>query len=305
LDDVTIAPWFGGLLVTTTVFALWRGREGRERLAFATIGWCLGARAMIAWGRALLSNEWAPIASRYVILSSIPWALLIWIVLERCVRRYGRTWWLVPVFAALATFNLTANNIHFAAGRLFARNGEKAVQAFHLHGTFARAETPLYPDPDWADELIRKAGARGIFELPESAELRLCQPEEVQLRDPVEIANAEYFIEEVTQTSDEVRILGWALRPDRTARPGDIAVVFRSPAGLRAFDATPRARPDVAAALERWDATYAGFELRIPVTLLPEGEHQIGICFDPYDDPEYMMTAHTVRDRQNRYSSAP
>ena len=45
---------------------------------------------MIAWGRALVSDVWAPITSRYVILSSLAWALFGWVLVERAHARWGR-----------------------------------------------------------------------------------------------------------------------------------------------------------------------------------------------------------------------
>jgi hypothetical protein len=83
--------------------ALWRHgdrrvRRGRERPACAVIGWCLGAMAMIAWGRALLSNDGrdrvAPHDSEFHRLGAAH--LIIW---NAASGERSPTRWLAPVFA--------------------------------------------------------------------------------------------------------------------------------------------------------------------------------------------------------------
>jgi hypothetical protein len=295
LGNVTLAPWLGAVLIGATIFIAWQREPGRERLSCAIIAWCLSAMAMIAWGRAFLASEYAPITSRYVILSSIAWALLVWLLVERELRRnVRRNWWLGPVLGALVVFNVSANAAHRATGRWFAQHGERAVQAYQRYGSFAQAENPPYPDLPRADALIRQAEERGIFHLPKNIDPKLCDPDPVQLVDAVEVDDITYFIEEVAEAGSEIRIRGWAFRRDETTTFGNIAVVFRSPTSLLAVEATPCARPDVAEVQHRWDATYSGFELRIARDQLPEGEFGIGICFDLGDSPEYMMTSHKV-----------
>jgi hypothetical protein len=293
LDDVRTAPWLGAVLVVGFTGVMWRGWRARERLACAVGLWCLGAMAMIAWGRALLASEWAPVTSRYLILSSMAWALLVWLLVERGIARRGREEaWLVVVFGLLIAFNIAASAAHRASGRIFARNGERAVTAFHQHGTFEKAEIPPYPDPGRADALIGEAMRRGLFRLPEPDALRRCELEPLVLSDPRETDALAYFIEEVADGPGEIRIRGWAFRPDDTLRLGDIALLFRSDERMLAFEPTVQLRTDVAEANERWDATYSGFRLVLPHDQLPPGEYGLGVYFPGYND--YMMTAHTV-----------
>jgi hypothetical protein len=296
LDRLAVAPWLGLAMVATTVFVGLVDPRRTERFTLAVITWCLGALALIAWGRGLLASEWAPITSRYVVLSSITCALLVWLIVERLLgwrERVGR-WALAPVLVGLVGFNVSANQAHEHTGRIFAQHGEKAVAAFHRHGTFANGETQLYPDPERADALIRAAQARGIYRLPRLHSLDLADTEPVVLNQPEEIDDGCYFIEEVKEDAAEVTIRGWAFRPDEITRAGDVAVVFRSADIAIAFEATPQVRPDVAAAFERPDAMHAGFELRVPRGQLPPGVFGIGVCFDLDDGPQYMMTANTV-----------
>ena len=256
----------------------------------------MGALALIAWGRGLLASDYAPVTSRYVILSSVTCALLVWLLVERLFARSSRAgaWSLVGVLAVLVAFNVTANRAYDSAGRIFAQHGEKAVEAYHRYGTFAQGATQLYPDPERADALIRAARERGIYRLPKLESLRLTDPEPVVLNSPEEISDGCYFIEEVRQDGPELRVRGWAFRPDHTIRAGDVGVVFRSGDTAIAFEATPQVRPDVAEAFERADATHSGFELRLPRSQLPPGVFGIGVCFDLDDSPEYMMTANTI-----------
>jgi len=295
LDDVKIAPWLGGIFVVATLFCLRRGCAAHERVGVAAIAWCLGAMGLIAWGRALISPEWAPLTSRYMILSSIVWAVLMGLVVERAVARFPRiAWWLPLTFIGLAAFNIAADFRHLGAGRVWARASESAARSYHRHGTFARATTSPYPDPERADALIAETERRGLYHLPPMEELTLPQPWQLTLEEPTEIADAVYFIEEASVTQGEAHVRGWAFRPDHTLRRGDLAVVFRSTDELFAFEPTPRLRPDVAEAHEQWDAAYAGFELRLPASKLPPGRFAIGICFAPRSDPEYMMTENTI-----------
>ncbi|MDO8540604.1 MAG: hypothetical protein Q7S40_09240 [Opitutaceae bacterium] len=298
LDDVTIAPWCGAALILAPLLLL-RRTLPRERLGLALIAWCLGAMAMIAWGRALLSSEWAPITSRYIVLSSVAWALLVWLLVERLLAHFPRhRWLLAPVLGLLAVFNLAANDAHANAGRIFAQRTETAVLAYHEHGTFAEAETVLYPDPARADALVRETEARRIFELPDPDTLELTDLKPIVLHEATEIDDAVYFIEEVEDTPALFRIRGWAFCPDETIRAGGISIVFRSATGIFAFEALPQLRPDVADANERWDAIYSGFELSVPREKLPAGKFGVGVGFDLDDSPRYMMTSTTVVVRE-------
>ena len=294
LGHLEIAPWFGALLVLAAVWLGWT-RRAQETLALATVAWCFGAILMVAWGRALLSNEWTPITSRYVILSSLPVVLVAWLGFERLWAHrpaWRAGWWAVAGLGV--AFNVAANAEHEHAGAVFARNAERAVQAFRLHGSFRAAPVALYPDPVRADGLIRVVAERDIFELPAAEELALCGTVPVELDDPREIADAVYFLEEVEQETDRVRVRGWAYRREHTTRLGETAVIFRSERGLFAFLATPELRPDVAEAEQRWDATYAGFDFSMRASELPPGDYGIGVCFDADGDAEYMMTAGRV-----------
>ena len=293
LGNADLAPWLGGLFLVGAVAATRQGWRQTERLPAAVIGWCLAAMAMIAWGRTLLSDPWAPLTSRYVILSSLSWALLGWILLERALVRWGRpSLWLAPIVAGLAVFNVVANEANATAGRVFALRSERALHTYYRDGTFERTETPLYPDPAKADALVRTAVERGLYRLPPRESLYLGAPQPVKLTEAEEIGDAAYFIEEASAESPEVRVRGWAFRPGRTLRPGEISIVFRTANDeLLAVEPTPLLRPDVAATFARSDANYAGFEVRLPTERLPAGTLQIGICFDGGGEPEYMLTS--------------
>lgn len=300
-----LAPWMGALILAGAA-AAWRGSARREWLAFAIIAWCLAASFMIAWGRALLSNEWAPIASRYVILGSISWALLLWVLLERILIRSRRPRrWVAAVLGPLLILNVAANATHASAGRLFAAAAENAVRAHWELGSFARAVTPPYPDPERADALVRAAASRGIYQLPARTPLPFAFPREMPVINAREIGDAAYFIEDVSVDAREVRVRGWAFRNDETSRPGDIAIVFRASDQLVAYEASPQLRPDVAESFARWDAIYSGFELRLRRERLPAGTMSLGIGFELAGTPEYMMTAHTVANSLDRTSSLP
>jgi len=304
IGDHALAPWLGGLFLVGAGFAAMRGATSREGFAFAIIGWCVAAMAMIAWGRALLSNEWAPVASRYVILSSVAWGLLIWLLLERLLTRQPRVaWWPAPILGALASFNLAANLTEENSGRIFAAAAENTVWEWREHGTFAHALVAPYPDPERADALIRATGERGIYRLPQTA-LPFARPRPVPVGEPAEISNASYFIEDVVIDLVEIRVRGWAFRPNETTRRGEISVVFRADDQLLAYEATPQFRPDVAKAFSRWDAIYAGFELRLKRARLPQGELGVGIGFDLDVSPEFMMTAHTVQNRSRQIATS-
>ena len=294
-DDVTLAPWCGGILVVATAWVFRRAGEPRERFAGVAILWCIGAAGLIAWGRTLLSNEWAPITSRYIILSSVAWALLAWVIVERAIAAFPRwKWWLVPFFAGLVYFNLAANFVHFHAGRVYAMNADSAVESFYKHGSFVHAPTPLYPDPARADAMIREAQKREIFRLPEIDSAEAALPAAIPLEAAREIDNVHYFIDEFEEGPGQVRISGWAFRPEEGVRYGDVGVLFRSEGALLAFEAFPRLRPAVAEVFERSDAAYAGFELTVPTDKLPAGTYGMGICFSLHGSPEYIMTANTL-----------
>lgn len=296
MDNLTIAPWYGALLVLSATFLVCHARQPRENFALAAIVWCVAAMALIAWGRTLLASEFGLVTSRYVILSSIAWALLIWLVAERAlVRRPARPWWLVVVLVMLADFNVRANDAHRAAGRVHAQNMEQAALYFHRHGTFTAAPVPPYPDPARADALLRAAEERNLFELPPPESLVLAEVAPVLLEDPREIDDAVYCVDDFAVTATSIHVRGWAFRPNEPTRLGQHRVVFRTGDTVIAFQPFAQLRPDVAEAYERPDAIYAGFDLRVPREKLPlRGRLTVGICFEDRDGAEFMMTANTL-----------
>lgn len=296
LGNDALAPWLGAGFIVAMLCVAGRGCAPGERLAIGTMAWCLAAMGMVAWGRALLSPEWMPVTSRYFVVSSLAWASLLGVAVERLIQHRGRSarWWWPLTLAGLACFNIAADLGHLGEGRAWARSSEAAVHSYHRHGTFAKEGSVLYPDPERADALVAEAQRRGLYRLPAQDGLTLLESLPIALDDPAEIDDAVYFIEEVTSSGGEMSVRGWAFRPDHASRVGELAVIFRSADELIAFDAVPVLRPDVAEAFERSDAAYAGFELRIPAARLPPGLLGIGVCFDARGDPEYMMTASTV-----------
>ncbi len=290
-----LAPFLGMALLVALAALAWRGVGRRERVAFAVAAWAVGALALIAWGRTLIMDSWAPLTSRYFILSALAWAMVLWLGGERAVRRWGpRSLVIAPALAALLAFNLAANHVHDGVGRSFARTAERAVWNYHRDGTLTLSPSLLYPDPVRADELLRACADRGLYRLPAAADLTLAEPTPVPVDASTEIADAAYFIESVEATTDAVIVQGWAFRRGRRLREGDLAVVFRSSDRLLACAATPLHRPDVAREFKRTDATYSGFRVRVPRAALPAGPLQIGVGFDLDGKPEHMMTAHTV-----------
>jgi hypothetical protein len=230
-------------------------------------------------------------------LSALAWALVLWVGWERLVRRHGAGSLVVaPVLAALLAFNVAASAAHDGVGRSFARTAERGAWNYHRDGTFALSPPILYPDPARADGLVRACADRGLYRLPRAATLTLAEPTLVSLADSTEIADAAYYIESIRSVADSVVIHGWAFRRQHRLREGDIAVLFRSSAGLLACEATPLHRPDVAREFRRPDATYSGFRVRVPRASLPADRLQIGVGFDLDGDPEHMMTAHTVEN---------
>jgi hypothetical protein len=292
-----LAPFLGAALLVTLALLARRGPAPRERLALVVAAWAAGALALVAWGRTLIMDPWAPLTSRYFILSALAWALVLWVGWERLVRRHGAGSLVVaPVLAALLAFNVAASAAHDGVGRSFARTAERGAWNYHRDGTFALSPPILYPDPARADGLVRACADRGLYRLPRAATLTLAEPTLVSLADSTEIADAAYYIESIRSVADSVVIHGWAFRRQHRLREGDIAVLFRSSAGLLACEATPLHRPDVAREFRRPDATYSGFRVRVPRASLPADRLQIGVGFDLDGDPEHMMTAHTVEN---------
>lgn len=296
MDNLTIAPWYGALLVLTATFLVYRVRQPRENFALAAIVWCVAAMALIAWGRALLASEFGLVTSRYVILSSIAWALLIWLVAERAlVRRPARPWWLVVLLLMLADFNIRASDANLAAGRVHAQNMEQAALCFQRDGTFTAAAVPPYPDPARADALLHEAEDRDLVDLPPPETLVLADVAPVVLEGPREIDDAVYCVDDFEVTATTIHVRGWAFRPDEPTRLGQHRVVFRAGDAVIAFQPFAQLRPDVAEAYERPDAIYAGFDLRVPREKLPpRGRLTVGIGFEDRDGPEFMMTANTL-----------
>lgn len=292
-----LAPVLGAVFLAALAALAWRGAGPRDRLALAVAAWAAGSLALVAWGRTLIMDPWAPLTSRYFILSALAWAMLLWVAWERLVGRRGEGPLVVaPVLIALLAFNVAASSVHEGVGRSFARIAERGAWNYHCDGTFSLSPPFLYPDPERADRLLRACADRGLYRLPPPAALTLAEPALVPVAESTEIADAAYFIESVRTVADSVVVRGWAFRRQHRLREGDIAVLFRSADRLLACEATPLHRPDVAREFKRTDATYSGFRVRVPRAALPAGRLQIGVGFDLDGEPEHMMTAHTVEN---------
>lgn len=287
IGNLVAAPWLGLALLGGVSWLWWCGAWRAAPFAAAVVAFCVVALGVIAVGRTGVSAG-VLIPSRYCILSSLAWALVIWVALERELARKPNGSLLVATgAAALVVLNLTLNVRFFDRGAEFARQRDASVQWFQYYHTLHGAPFALYPRPDQADRILRHAADRGLYAFPQPVHT-------VDIADAQPSAEISFCLDELKTDPDNVYVQGWAfLSPDPS--PADRPqVVFRGASGLRAFATIDVPRPDVAAAFQNPQLAAAGFRLVIPRRELPAEAVTVGVAFHrPGAAPAY-----TVSDRE-------
>ncbi|MBI5688744.1 MAG: hypothetical protein HZC55_01505 [Verrucomicrobia bacterium] len=281
-----IAPAFGVVYLALLGLLLWRGGLARERVALPVILFALGSLGLIAYGRAEYAG--GQVASRYIVLSCLAWALALFVLLEKASppgRPYRALAWSLP---ALIAFNFCSNLEFELPAERFVEARDRAALRFKQYESDGRGQIRLHPKDGHADALLREAAVRGIYELP-----RLCFEIDPPAATPSRHMIA--YVDENMVTRSAISLGGWAMLPGHESDRGEIQVLFRSKNRTCAFTTITVMRTDVAQAYKEPRWRNCGFRLVILRHRLPIDDYQVGLVINRGGQAEFVMTDQWVR----------
>lgn len=267
-------------VVARTCFSPWQ----REREVLPVLWFVVGSAALIAIGRAELSG--GAIASRYLILGSLGWALVLFDVLDRFAP--SRPFLALATLAPpLIAFNLAQNTRHVGDALTFIEHRDRAALRFRQHGEDGRAAVQLHPLPQHATQVLASAEKRGLYRMP-----ILCERREFPEAKPS--GRIAYHLDEFTLNDRAAYFGGWAGIPGRKLRRGQVHLVLQSATARHVFTTVPIRRPDVVRALKDPTLEHTGFRATIRRSRLDPADYQIGFLITGSSDPEFILTEHRL-----------
>ncbi|WP_414661087.1 hypothetical protein [Horticoccus sp. 23ND18S-11] len=285
LGNAGLAPLPGLLLLVGLGILMTRGGLAREPVAMFSAFFAVGALALIAYGRSELAGP--EINSRYLVLGSLAWALLIFQLLELAspaTRPYRLLICLIP---ALAAFNVTANIRYAPIAEGYVEVRDRAATSFMQYGQDGRGITRLHPRDKHADIILRQAEARGVYTLPAVSHETALPPATPSTRI---IAHAD----EVVVNDRAVTVGGWAMIRGLESKRDQVFVLIRSNRTQRIYSTVTLQRPDVAKAYNEPGWRRAGFRAVIERAALPAEDFEVGVIVITPTGPEFQLLNHRL-----------
>jgi hypothetical protein len=258
-----------------------RGAMTREPVAVFSALFAVGALGLVAFGRSEIAGP--EINSRYMVLGALAWSLLIFILLEfgaRSERPFRQLVWLVP---ALAAFNLAANLRFAPLAEGFIEVRDRAATSFMQFGEDGRGITRLHPQERHADIILKMAEERGVYRLPP-----VSHP--AQFPRATEAPHIVAYLDELLVNERAITAGGWAMRPGKESRRGQVYLVLRSAQSTLYFSTVTLLRPDVAKAYNEPKWRRSGFRAVIERSRLPAEDFDVGVLIADGDAAEFIMT---------------
>lgn len=279
-----LAAALGAILVLLTLARTLFGRWQRERDTLPILWFVIGSALLIAIGRAEMSGT--AIASRYLILGSIGWALLLFDLLDRAApqRPFFALGCLLPV---LLTFNVAQNIRHRADALTFIEHRDRAALRYRQYGEDGRAAVRLHPLPQHATQVLASAEKRGLYRIPTLCERR-------EFPDARPSGRMVYHLDEFTLNDNAAYFAGWAAVSGRKLRRGQVHLVLRSATAMHVFTTVPIRRPDVVRALDKPEWEHSGFRATIRRSRLDPADYQIGFLVTGGAAPEFILSEHRL-----------
>lgn len=280
------APWLGLALLAGFAWKIARGALQRDPVLVATAAFAVLSLGLIAYGRAETSG--GQIASRYLILATLAWAVLVFLLIDRASRPASPYRLLVVCLPLLVAFNFVANLRFLPRAEDFVEARDRAALRFKQYGVDGRGQTRLHPQDGHAEKLLGKARDQGIYRIPP-----LCP--DVTVRGSRPSGRMVTHVDELMTTPLAVSLGGWAMIPGEKSARGEIHVILRSARTERVLQAITVKRVDVAQAYRepRWQ--LAGFRCVIARSRLPVDDYQVGLLIVKHGRGEYVMTDDWVR----------
>jgi len=281
------APVFGVVLLGLFGWLATRGAFRRQPLITALALFAVGSLALIAFGRLVVSGD--QIESRYLVVGSLAWSLVVFLVIEEgstATRPYRVLLWCLP---ALVAFNLVSNFHNLVRAETFLISRDYPAIRFKQFGDDSHGGPfRLHPAKGTARKFIAAATERGIYTFP-----RFCWPREFDAPRPnAKIVN---YVTDLTANSRAVGFEGWAMLPGERSRRGAIHVVLRSAKTTLYFTTLSVPRPDVAKAYKEPLWHYCGYNFALLRHRLPDEDFQIGLLLSDGNRTEYVMTDQWLR----------
>ena len=283
----SVAPALGLVLLALLGWLGFRGMGKRSPVVMAMAVFAVASLALIALGRLQVAGP--QIQSRYLIIGSLAWSLIVFILIEhgtRDARPFRLLAWCLP---ALVAFNIAANvqSAHDTEAFLWSR--DYAAVRFKQYGEEGHAGPfRLHPAKDTARAVLSQTAARGIYQLP-----RLCHL--VTVVAPKPRPEMVTYVTDLTVNDSAVGFEGWAMLPDQRSKPGQVHVVLKSEKSFLVFSTFGVARPDVAKAFKQPLWQHCGYNFVLQRNRLPAENFQIGLLIRDGDRSELKMTEHWIR----------
>ncbi|MEY2881431.1 MAG: hypothetical protein RLZZ15_3811 [Verrucomicrobiota bacterium] len=262
------APWLGlGLLGAYGYFGV-RRAAAREPIAAALAVFAIGSLALVAYGRAEANG--GVVHSRYMVLAALAWAMLLFLILETLATADRPYRWLWRALPALVIFNVSANRAYALAAEGSVEIRDRAATRFKQYGQDGKGIFNLHPIPGFAESILQRADARGIYRLPRFSQLR-------EFGTARENARMITYLDEKLINDRAVTLGGWAMLPDVESRRGQIHVVLASPSSHLVFSTVTLQRPDVAKVYKEPRWRLCGFRFLASRERLPAERLQVGL----------------------------
>ncbi|MEY4938470.1 MAG: hypothetical protein RIQ93_205 [Verrucomicrobiota bacterium] len=285
LGDNPFAPVLGlGLLTLFGRVAL-RRTLTNEPIFLPLALWAMGALFLIAIGRGGLAAEEIP--SRYYVLGSLAWALVLFVEAESWEIPQRPLGWLARALPLLVVFNAAADIRYasFARSWIICRN--TAAEFYMRNGRDGVGPHTLYPDPVYATSLLRRAEEKGLVRMPEASTERKFPKARL-------VENLNYYFDRITVDDRMISIEGWAGFPDRKSLPQQIHVILRSTKSNRLYTTLSVERGDVEAVHHQQAWRQSGFHFLARRWLIPPEHYQVGLLIRSDKGNEFVMTAHEL-----------
>ena len=271
----------GFLLLVALGLLVRRGALNRHPVQILVACFGAGSLILVAVGRLHIDEH--AIASRYLILGALSWAMLIHVLLEETATQQHPFRWLAWMLPALVAFDVTAAFMFQVPKEAFIEVRDRAATYYQQYGRAGTGISRMHPDPARAEQVLAAAGACGVFRLPNVSP-------QVHLEDPRPSTRIITHVDELVVGERAVTIGGWAMVRGETSKRGHVFVVLKSENGFRTYRALTLQRPDVARAYREPRWRLCGFRAVLARDQLPSGNFHVGVVVDEPGGPEYVMT---------------
>lgn len=271
----------GFFLLICIGLLLKRGAFSRQPVPMMTAFFGIGALVLIAYGRLRIEGD--VVTSRYMILGTVAWAMVLATLLEHAATAERPYRWLAWATPALVGFNVTAALVFQSPKEAFIEVRDRAATYLIQNGRAGSGISRIHPVPQHAEHVLKTAAARGVYRLPPVSK-------EVRVPLPHPSTRIITHVDELVMNDRWITIGGWAMIPGRSSKRGDVKVVLEADDRFSAFTTLTLQRPDVARAYGQPRWRLCGFRAVIRRDQLSARNFRVGVLVGGRRAGEYVMT---------------